>query len=45
MHVGYCWESQKERPLGRSRHKWVDNVKICLGDKEWGGELDRSGSG
>jgi hypothetical protein len=21
MHIGYWWESQKGRPLGRSRHK------------------------
>jgi hypothetical protein len=24
MGVGYWWESQKERPLGRPRRRWVD---------------------
>jgi hypothetical protein len=28
-HMGYWWESQK-RPLGRPRHKLVDNIKIDL---------------
>jgi hypothetical protein len=23
------------RPLGISRHKWVDNIKIDLGEREW----------
>jgi hypothetical protein len=31
MHIGYGWESQKEkRPLGRPRHRQVDNI-IVLG--------------
>jgi hypothetical protein len=29
MHIGYWWESQK-RPLGRPKHRWVDNIKIDL---------------
>jgi hypothetical protein len=29
MHIGYWWESQKERtPLGRLRRRWKDNIKI-----------------
>jgi hypothetical protein len=32
------------RPLGRSRHRWVDNINMDLGEIEWG-ELDWSGSG
>jgi hypothetical protein len=28
MHVLYWWESQKERALGRPRHRWVDNIKM-----------------
>jgi hypothetical protein len=30
MHVGYWWKSQneKKKTLGRSRHWWVDNIKI-----------------
>jgi hypothetical protein len=35
MHIGYWWESQKERPLGRPRHRWLDNVKIDLREIEW----------
>jgi hypothetical protein len=34
MHIGYWWESQKERGLGRTRRRWVDNIKMDLG---WGG--------
>jgi hypothetical protein len=30
MHIGYWWESQKERDLGRSRPRWVDNIKTAL---------------
>jgi hypothetical protein len=30
MHIGYWWESQKERPLGRARRRWVDNIKMDL---------------
>jgi hypothetical protein len=34
------------RPLVRSRHRWVDNIKIELRETEWGWYgLDRSGSG
>jgi hypothetical protein len=25
------------RPLGRPRHRWVDNFKIYLGEMGWGG--------
>jgi hypothetical protein len=33
MHVGYWWESQKERgTLGRPRCMWVDNIKMDLGE-------------
>jgi hypothetical protein len=37
MHVGYWWESQKKRLLGRPRHSWVDNIKVDLRVIEWGG--------
>jgi hypothetical protein len=33
----YWWESQKERCLGRSRHRWVDNIKMDLGEIKSGG--------
>jgi hypothetical protein len=26
-----------KRPLGRARHKWVDNIKMDLGEIGWGG--------
>jgi hypothetical protein len=37
MHIAYWWESQKERerPLGRPRHRWVDNIKIDLREVGW----------
>jgi hypothetical protein len=31
MYVGYWWESQK-RLLGRNRRRWVDNIKMDLGE-------------
>jgi hypothetical protein len=35
MHIGYWWESQKKRPLGRPRCGWVNNVKMDLGEIGW----------
>jgi hypothetical protein len=38
MHIGYWWESQKEkRPLGRQRRRWVDNIKMNLREIGWDG--------
>jgi hypothetical protein len=39
MHIGYWWQSQKvrKRPLERPRHKWVDNIKMDLGETGWDG--------
>jgi hypothetical protein len=40
MHIGYWWESQKERgkrPLERPRRRWVDNIKIDLREVGWDG--------
>jgi hypothetical protein len=41
--------SEGKRPLGRPRHRWVDNIKMDLREIGWDGmgwyELDRSGSG
>jgi hypothetical protein len=31
-----------KRPLGRPRHRWVDNIKMDLLEIGWGG-VDRSG--
>jgi hypothetical protein len=25
------------RPLGRPRHRWIDNIKMDLGEIGWGG--------
>jgi hypothetical protein len=33
MHIGYWWESQRERDsLGRAKHRWVDNIRTGLGE-------------
>jgi hypothetical protein len=37
IHIGYWWESQNERPLGRPRHRWVGNIKIDLREIGWDG--------
>jgi hypothetical protein len=29
-------KSEKKRPLGRPRHKWVNNIRMDLGEVEWG---------
>jgi hypothetical protein len=34
----WWWEkAEGERPLGRPRHWWVDNIKIDLTETGWGG--------
>jgi hypothetical protein len=35
MLIGYWWESQKERDLGRPRRRWMDNIKMNLREIEW----------
>jgi hypothetical protein len=30
-------KSEGKKPLGRARYRWVDNIKIDLRNKEWGG--------
>jgi hypothetical protein len=37
MYIGYWWESQKERALGRPRRRWVDNIKMDLRETKGGG--------
>jgi hypothetical protein len=36
MHIGYWWESHKERDR-RQRRRWVDNIKMDLREIGWGG--------
>jgi hypothetical protein len=37
-HIGYWWENPEgRRPLGTPRQKWVDNIKMDLGEIGWGG--------
>jgi hypothetical protein len=33
MHIGYWWESQKERP----RRRWTENIKMDLREIGWDG--------
>jgi hypothetical protein len=28
---------ERKRPLGRTRHRWVNNIKMDLREKEWDG--------
>jgi hypothetical protein len=36
-HVGYWWEIQKERELGRQRRRWVYNITMDLRKIGWYG--------
>jgi hypothetical protein len=38
MHIGFWWESQREREssLKRRRRRWEDNIKMYLRVIEWG---------
>ena len=41
MYTGFWWgnlrERERERPLGRPRHKWDDNIKMDLQEVGCGG--------
>jgi hypothetical protein len=38
MRIGYWWgKSEGQRPLGRPRRKWVDNIKMDLLEIGWVG--------
>jgi hypothetical protein len=39
MHIGYLWESQKERNHweGQDVGRWVGNIKMDLREIGWGG--------
>jgi hypothetical protein len=36
-HIGHWWEGHKERdrPLGRERCRWLDNIKMDLSEIMW----------
>jgi hypothetical protein len=36
MHRGHWWESKKERPRRRPGSRYVDNIRMDLGDKKGG---------
>jgi hypothetical protein len=40
MCISYLWETQRERPLGRPRHRWADNIKVDFGVIDLGGGGD-----
>ena len=35
--TGFWWGNLKERPLGRPRHRWEDNIKMDLQEAGSGG--------
>jgi hypothetical protein len=35
--LGYWWEKPEgKRPLGRPRRRWVDNIRMDVGEVGWG---------
>jgi hypothetical protein len=37
MHIGYWWETQREKDHWGPRHRWVDNIKMDLRETGWDG--------
>jgi hypothetical protein len=37
MHIGYCWENQREISMSRPICWWVDNIKMDLREMGWHG--------
>ena len=37
MYTYFWWGNLREKPLGRTRHKWEDNIKMDLQEMGWGG--------
>jgi hypothetical protein len=35
IHIGYWWDTEGKRPQGRPKCRWVDNIKIDLGEIGW----------
>jgi len=43
---GFSGKPERKGPLGRPRHRWVDNIKMDLQEVGCGGYgMDRAGSG
>jgi hypothetical protein len=42
----FVGKPEGKRPLGRPRHRWVDNIKMDLKERGWGGMdwIDRIGT-
>jgi hypothetical protein len=36
VHIGFWWGNLRERPLGRPRRRWEDNIKMNLQKVCWG---------
>jgi hypothetical protein len=37
MHIGFCWESRKERTIGRPTCRWEINIGMDLREIGWVG--------
>jgi hypothetical protein len=33
--IGYWWESQRERITRKTKRRWVDNIRMDLGEVGW----------
>jgi hypothetical protein len=45
MHIGYWWKAKRKGPLGRPRRRFVDNIKMNIGERGYHPYgLDLSGS-
>jgi hypothetical protein len=36
VHIGFWWGNLRERPLGRPRRRWENNIKLDLQEVGWG---------
>ena len=45
VYRGLVGKPEGNRPLGRSRRRWEDNIKMDFQKVGWGYGLDRTGSG
>jgi hypothetical protein len=35
MHTGFWWGDKGKKPVGRSRHRWEDNIKMDVKEMGW----------